>query len=101
MMSSKVLVAPNYRGKVEKYYLPGAAIQSGEDTDRQKNLVPGVTESRPVSTIMINVGLVQAALGSLLAQHVHVVKPLIMPDEHREAISIRMSESESTHDRYD
>ena len=51
--------------------------------------------------MQINIGLVQAALGSLLAQHVHVGKPLMMPDEHSEVISIRMSESESTHDRYD
>ena len=62
------------------------------------------THPIPLGSTEINKGMAQAALGSLLADHKHEgsseQKPLIMPVKQREFITNQMSESESTHDRY-
>ena len=109
-MSKKLLIEEKYIGNAGTYFgKPDYVIKTSESIfpETRCDLSAKFLESNedlPLSVFQINTGLAQAARGSLLAEHKHIVPanqpPLIMPKANRTAISQRMSESESTHDRY-
>ena len=110
-MSKKLLIKPQYIENAKNHFEnPKLKIGSSGSillkTMCDLNAIfLANNEEMPIEEFEINVGLAQAALGSLLSDRrhgkaVYQPQPIIMPEENRMAIFNRMSESESTHDWY-
>ena len=111
-MSKKLLIDPQYIENAQEHFDdPNLKIRSSASIlletmcDLNAKFLENNKET-PIGEFEINVGLAQAALGSLLSDKrhgkaVYQPQPIIMPEGKRTAIFNRMSESESTHDRYD
>ena len=111
LMSSRLPMEEKYIGIAAKFFEKPSyyKLESSESIllqTRCRDLTAKflATHPIPLGSTEINKGMAQAALGSLLADHKHEgsseQKPLIMPVKQREFITDQMSESESTHDRY-
>ena len=108
-MSKKLLIEKDYIGNAGTYFgNPDYIIKTSESNFLETRCDLSAwflenNENLPLSAFQINIGLAQAALGSLLAEHKHIKSVdqplLIMPETNRTAILIAMGRSESTHDR--